>query len=283
VSKHPHVHLRERRYRLVDFPFQLRMPSTIEHDAERLFAHLSLRDRCPPGVLLEVINDGNQWLLVHEGRVVDRCSTAAAVIPMLHSSVLLMAYSSSNCMAGLHAAAVTRGDHCIIMPATSGSGKSTLTAVLLSQGFGYCADDLALLTHEPIRIRPVPTCLGLKAGSWSVLDDVFPQIRQLPIHVRADGKHVRYLPPPSADGERDYKACAIVFPTWSPGQRPVQIRRIKTAEGLSRLTASGYDLRNRINREIVESLIRWISGLPCFELRYDISADAAAIISGLMP
>jgi hypothetical protein len=255
----------------------------MEHEADRLFGHLSLRDSDSPGVLLEVVNDGNQWLLMHEGRVADRCSTAAGVVPMLHSTVLLMAYSSSDCMAGLHAAAVTRGDHCIIMPATSGSGKSTLTAVLLSQGFGHCADDLALLTREPIRIRPVPTCLGLKAGSWNVLDDVFPQIGQLPIHVRADGKQVRYLPPPSAGGERDYNACAIVFPTWSAGQRPVQFRRIKAGEGLSRLTASGYDLRNRINREIVESLIRWISDLPCFELRYDIPADAAAIISALMP
>jgi len=259
------------------------MPSTIEHDVDRLFAHLSSGESFLPEVLLEVINDGNQWLLVHEGRVVDRCATAAGVVPMLHSSVLLMAYSSSDCMAGLHAAAVTRGDHCIIMPATSGSGKSTLTAVLLSEGFGYCADDLTLLTHEPIRIRPVPTCLGLKAGSWSVLDDVFPQIRRLPIHVRADGKHVRYLPPPTTDRGRAYEACAIVFPTWCPGQRPVEMRRIKTGEGLSRLTASGYDLRSRINREIVECLIRWISGLPCFELRYDIPADAAAIISGLMP
>ena len=186
-------------------------------------------------------------------------------------------------MAALHAAAVTRGGDCIMMPATSGSGKTTLTAALLSHGFGYCTDDLALLTHEPVRIRPVPTCLGLKPGSWSVVDDVFPEIRQLPIYLRADGKQVRYLPPPSMDGARDsYRARAIVFPAWSPGQT-AEIRSISSVEGLSKLTASGYDLPNRINRDIVECLIRWISRLPCFELRYDAPGDAVHMFSALMP
>ena len=185
-------------------------------------------------------------------------------------------------MAGLHAAAVTRGGDCILMPATSGSGKSTLTAALLSRGFGYCTDDLALLTHEPVRVRSVPTCLGLKHGSWSVLDDVFPEIRHLPTHLRADGKQVRYLPPPSVGVPRTYQARAIVFPVWSPGQQPAEIRRISSAEGLSRLSASGYDLRNRINRQVVGCLIRWMSGLPCFELQYDVPTDAAPIMSAVM-
>ena len=280
---HQHVHSRERCYRLADFQFRLRTPSAIEREAHQLLAHLSLPDSSSPEVLLEVLEAGNQWLLLREGRVVDQCPTPAGIVPMLHSNILLMAYWSSDCMAALHAAAVTRGGDCILMPATSGSGKTTLTAVLLSQGFGYCTDDLALLTHEPVRVRPVPTCLGLKPGSWGVVDDAFPEIRQLPIYLRSDGKQVRYLPPPSVDEARDsYTARAIVFPAWSPGH-PAEIRGISGAEGLSRLTASGYDLPNRINRDIVECLIRWISGLPCFELRYDKPRDAVPMMSALMP
>ena len=64
----------------------------------------------------------------------------------------------------------------MLLPAISGSGKSTLTAALLAAGFGYCTDDLALLTGEPVRIRPVPTCLGLKRGSWNILAERLPQI-----------------------------------------------------------------------------------------------------------
>jgi Coenzyme PQQ synthesis protein D (PqqD) len=277
-----HSDLRERCYRLVEFSFRLRIPSALESDVDQLLAHLCVPDARSPGVLLEVLRDGKRWLLLRESRQVDQCSAAAGVIPMLHSSILLMAYGSSACMAAVHAAAVTRGDDCVLMPATSGSGKSTLTAALLSQGFGYGSDDLALLTHEPVRIRPVPTCLGLKSGSWRVLDGVLPAIRHLSTHLRADGKQVRYLPPPVIDQNRNYNARAIVFPIWSPGQQAAQINRIGAAEGLSRLTASGYDLRNRINAEIVECLIRWISGRPCFELRYDAPTDAALVMSALM-
>jgi hypothetical protein len=280
---HRHAHSRERCYRLVDFQFRLKTPPAIEREAYQLLAHLSLPDSSSPEVLLEVLEDGNQWLLLREGRVVDQCPTPAGIVPMLHSNILLMAYWSSGCMAALHAAAVTRGGDCILMPAASGSGKTTFTAALLSQGFGYCTDDLALLTHEPVRIRPVPTCLGLKPGSWGVVDDVFPEIRQLRTYLRSDGKQVRYLPPPRVDGARDsYRARAIVFPAWSPGHT-AEIRSISSVEGLSRLTASGYDLPNRINRDIVECLIRWISGLPCFELRYDAPGDAVPMMSALMP
>jgi len=275
--------LQEHCYRLVDFHFRLRMPSVFEADVNQLLAHLCLPDNRSPEVLLELADDGTGWSLLSEGQPVDRCSTAAGVVPMLHARILLMAYERSACLAALHAAAVTRGDACILMPATSGSGKSTLTAALVSQGFGYCSDDLALLTHEPVRIRPVPTCLGLKTGSWGVLSDVFPEICRLPTHLRADGKQVRYLPAPIIDANRTYRACAIVFPEWSAGQEPAQMRRISSAEGLSRLTDSGYDLRKRINAEIVECLIQWISGLPCFELRYDRPTDAAPLMSALMP
>jgi hypothetical protein len=275
---------REHCYRLVDFEFRLRTcTAAIEWEAHELLTHLSLHDSSSES-LLEVIEDGNQWFLLRDGGVVDQCSTSGGVIPMLHANILLMAYWSSQCMAALHAAAVTHGDGCILMPATSGSGKSTLTAALLSRGFGYCTDDLALLTHEPVRIRPVPTCLGLKPGSWNVVGNLFPEIRELRTYLRADGKQVRYLPPPEVMGgtHDSYMARAIVFPAWSPGS-PVEIRNISSAEGLARLTASGYDLPKRINRNVVGCLIRWISDLPCFELRYDGLEEGARSVAALMP
>jgi hypothetical protein len=282
----PKVGSRGRSYGLVDFRFRLSTPTAFETDVDRLLGHLSATENGSPEVFLDILHDGTHWVLLRDGRAVDSCTAAVGVIPMLHSNILLMAYAESKSMAGIHAAAVTRGDSCILMPATSGSGKSTLAAALLTEGFGYCTDDLALLTDEPVRIRPVPTCLGLKSGSWNVLENMCPEIRQLPTHVRADGKRIRYLPPPpSGDVGRvdNYKVCAIVFPLWSQGTRPAQIRKISSAEGLSRLTTAGYDLHRRMNQETVECLIRWISGLPCLELRYDRPPDAAPLISALIP
>lgn len=276
---------RDRSYCLVDLRFCLRMPSVkMEREAHQLLSHLSISPTGSPSVFLEVVERDHQWLLLREGEVVDLCASSRGVIPMLHANILLMAYCGSGCIAAFHAAAVNRGSDCILLPASAGSGKSTLVAALLCHGFGYCTDDLALLTQEPVRIRPVRTCLGLKPGSWSILADLFPEIENLSIHIRPDGKQVRYLPPPTASRAtpESYMARLIVFPTWSPGSR-VRIRNLSSAEALARLTASGYDLPKRIDRNTVECLIRWISDRPRVELTYPTLKDAVREISSLMP
>jgi len=271
----------EHSYQLVDFRFRLRTPpGSIASEAARLFSHVHLSDKSGSSVVVELMEDGNEWLLLYDDVLVDRCSSSGAVIPMLHANVLLTAYRTSGCMAALHAAAVIRNDTCVLMPGASGSGKTTLTAAAVAYGFQYCSDDLTLLTHEPVRIRPVSTCLGLKSGSWNVLAGLFPQIHELPIHVRIDGKKIRYLPPGAgiAQTPASYAVTRLVFPVWTPGSAPA-CRKIGTAEALERLTASGYDLPNRINSEVVAGLIRYISQMQCFELRYDSTQDAVRTLS----
>ena len=271
-------------YQLVDFQFRLRrLDPPIGRDADRLFAHLRVSDSDAPATVVEVVEDRDEWLLLYDGNPVDRCANSAAIVPMLHANVLLTAYRTSDCMAALHASAVIRNDRCVLMPGTSGSGKTTLTAALLANGFGYCSDDLVLLTSEPIRIRPVPTCLGLKSGSWNIVSSLFPEIHQLPTHVRPDGKQIRYLSPKhSIEIWNSYRADFLVFPVWSSGHAS-EIRRIGSGEALERLTASGYDLPNRINSDVVARLLRWVSELRCFELRYDSIEDAVRTVSDLMP
>src|SRR5262249_16049252 len=102
-------HRSEDSYQLVDFRFRLRTPAgSIECEAARLFSHLHLSETNSSGVVVEVVEDGNEWLLLYDDEVVDRCSSAGAVIPMVHANVLLTAYRTSSCMAALHAAAVIR-------------------------------------------------------------------------------------------------------------------------------------------------------------------------------
>jgi hypothetical protein len=134
-----------------------------------------------------------------------------------------------------------------------------------------------------LRVRPVATSLGVKSGSWNILNRVFPELDQLPIHVRRDGKQIRYLSPPAnsiAKTQDSYRAASLVFPVWFSGNTTA-LRKIGTGEALARLTVSGYDLPNGINRQIVSRLIGWASELPCFELRYDALEDAVRILSDL--
>jgi Coenzyme PQQ synthesis protein D (PqqD) len=267
--------LRERTYCLADLHFKLRTPSAaIDESAHALLGHLTRTLSDSADVVLEVAMDRQdgceRWILLRDGKVVDECSDSTAIVPMLHANILLMAYFNSRCLAAVHAAAVTRQERCVLLPAISGSGKSTLTAALLAAGFGYCTDDLALLTGEPVRVRPVPTCLGLKRGSWNVLAERLPQIADLPIYLRPDGRTIRYLPPPPAaleSGQSSYAVRSIVFPVYADGSS-TRLRPLSSAEALSRLAEAGYDLPHRINTDIVETLIKWISDVPCFELHY---------------
>lgn len=270
-------------YQLVDFRFRLKTPpGGIEREAHKLFAHLSLPDSNAPDVVIEVMDDRHQWFLLCADEVVDWCSNPASIVPMLHANVLRNAYKTSGCTLALRAAAVTRDNDCVLMPGASGSGKTTLTAALLSHGFRYCSDELVLLTQEPTQMRPVPTCLSMKTGCWAAVDALFPEVHQLPTHFRSDGKQVRYLEPRGSLGKTrgPQKATRIVFPVWTSGVH-AEIRRLAPAEALMMLATSSYELTNCTNSEAQTSLARWVSGLPCFELRYDSMADAVHVISTL--
>ena len=52
--------------------------------------------------------------------------------------------------------------------------------------------------------------------------------------------------------------------------------------GLRPLEFAGYDLPHRINADIVETLIKWISDIPCFELHYSELDQAVDQILKLM-
>jgi hypothetical protein len=223
--------------------------------------------------------------LLRDGVLVNECRTPEGITPMLHSETTLMAYNSAECVSAVHGGAVTRGDECIIMPASTGSGKSTLTAALLANGYGYSTDDVALLEGEPMRVRGIPTCIGLKTGSWKVLGRAFPEIERLPVHLRADGQEVRYLRPPAsalASSQEPFRVRAIVFPSYARGA-DAHLKPIGAAEALTRLTQAGYDLPGRLDDEVVDRLVVWISAIPCFELGYGSLTEAITQISTVMP
>ena len=56
----------ERSYQLVDFRFRLRTPvHSVACDAHQLFAHLSVPDSRNSDTVIELVEDGNQWELLH--------------------------------------------------------------------------------------------------------------------------------------------------------------------------------------------------------------------------
>jgi len=129
----------------------------LESVAQSVLAHLAAPDNQAFDVTLDVQQDSLGCFLFCNGELVDHCTSEEELAPLLHGRVLLNAYSRTDCLTAIHAAAVSNDDTCIVFPASSGSGKSTLTAALIASGFQYCTDELVLLKHHTHTIQAAPS------------------------------------------------------------------------------------------------------------------------------
>ena len=158
-----------------------------------------------------------------------------------------------------------------------GRGKSTLAAALVARGLSYIADDTVLLTSNPIRVRGVPSRMGIKEGSWSVLQHYWPNLEDLPIHVRADGKRIRYLLPENAlinrPGFAELTASSLIFPRYEPNANTT-VRNLSRAEALLKITEAGYDIPGQITEQVIAALIEWLDTVERIELCYGDLDDA---------
>lgn len=274
-----------RRYRVVDFGFCLdSADGPVERSVHDFLDHIRITDAEPARHHLNLIFDGVRWSLHHNGGMVGTCTDGRSVVPMVHAHLMMEAYRSAQCLLALHAAAVGARGRSLLLAGMSGSGKSTLTAALLAHGFEYLADDTVLLTLPPVRVRGVPMRVGLKEGSWEVVQRFWPELDALPIHDRPDGKRVRYLQPPAAvpdTFDRRLTGSVLVFPQYACGAE-TRMKRIGRADALAKLTEAGYDVPDLANREVICALVSWMAQLDCYELRYSELSDAVASLGALM-
>jgi hypothetical protein len=132
--------------------------------------------------------------------------------------------------------------------------------------------------------RPVPASLCLKDGAWDLLAPRYPEIRDLAIHHRWDGKIVRYLnPPPAAldpEADKSHPVRWIVFPRYSP-EACTELRPLAKAHALHRLLQQCLAVPAPLDQAKVASLVNWISEIPCYELPMSSLDEAVALVDGL--
>ncbi len=269
----------ERLYRLLDLQFRIRYPC--EETAKlvhRVFAHLeNTTSKLDTGasVSFEIVENARGYALLRDARLVADCCVQAELAPMIQHETILAAYQSTECLVAVHAAAVAKDRHCILMPAAKGSGKTTLTAGLLASDYTYLTDECSLLMPESSQIRPMPVSLGLKRGSWPILRPSYPILKNLPTHVQAGEVHVRFLNPPRnlITTQESHSVTHIVFPKYSAA-KPTQLMPLGHAEALWRIAEGGYAVPGQLDKTRVEGLIAWVIRLPCYELIIGTLDDA---------
>jgi hypothetical protein len=276
----------EYRYKMLDTVIRIRFSgSGLDNIAPSVFGHLVISSDAPFNLSFDVHQDSDGYTLYCNEELVARCATKEELAPLLHAHAAAEAYSRTEYLIAIHAAAVSDGKGCIVLPAKAGNGKSTLTGAMIGSGFQYCTDELVLLKHKTHTIQAVPVAIALKPGSWPVLKSFYPELLDLPVLLRPDGKRVRYLLPGKqvlpSDTAQCYPVHSLVFPVYQPADA-TGLSHISPADALCRLAEAGYDMEGGLDKERVTELIGWISGIECYELRVNDLQEAISHMAELM-
>jgi len=274
----------ERHYRILDATIAIRFATPdLDQAIHPFIAHLAAKPGAAPTVGLDVVPDEDDIVFITEGREIDRCCGPEHVTAYTKMCLLLMALDRSSDFCAVHAAALDAGGRGLLMPGRSQSGKSTLAAALAAAGLRLMGDDTIVLAAETLDIRAVPFGISVKDGAWDVLAARFPRLRDLPVHVRPDGKRVRYLLPQMIDPIRvDHRVPVhwIVFPEYAadagnellPLSRPIALSRM-----LQGVTALG----NGLDSAKIDRLVQWIGVADCHILRLSSLDRAVGILTEL--
>ncbi len=263
----------ELQFRIVDTSIRLRVPSKeVLQCVQTILAHFVMPGAADTEVELIILHKDPRYLLLRNGELLDWCEGKDGIAPMVHGNCVMLAYDLSNCFVGIHGAAIRYEQKSILMPGAAGCGKSTLTAAMMASGFDYCADELVLLSYPPIRMRPVPTAIGLKTGSWKAIEVFHPQVVSLTTHCRLDGKSIRYLLP-SADfsqylGSEEMPVDYMVMPYFDETCGETFTKRISAGKALCRIAEAGYDVSGSLTADKIGQLVQWIADIPCYELHF---------------
>ena len=274
-------------YRLLDIGITLRCsPASLRLDLAPMLVPLEAGDdrraRCTLEVHLTRRPDGYE--LAAAGTVLQTCRTWDEVGPMLKGHLAVLALQHSQDVAAVHAAAVSRGERCILLPAESGRGKSTLTAALLSAGFRVLGDDTIVLGEPDLAARAMPFGICIKDGSWPLLASRFPGLAQQPIWRRPDGKIVRYLLPHAGGAwvspSFRQQVGWIIFPV-RVASGAAALRPVDKLDAAAFLLSGVHPLGKGLDARRVDRLVAWLDGTECLELRFAALEDAVDLLKRL--
>ena len=276
----------ERPYRLLATVFRVRYDNAAqEATVHPVLAHLETPSpAAEPAIAVDLVCTGEAHLLLLDGRLVQRCARLDQLAPIVKWVLLAESINRYRYLLYIHAGVVRSARGCLLLPAPAGSGKTSLTAALVRAGFVYLSDEVALLEEHTPCVRSVPVSLCVKDGAWDLLIPRYPELRDLAVHYRFDGKIVRYLNPPAealdCDPEVGHPVRWMVFPRHTPGVRTA-LRPLCRADALCRLLEQCLAMPNPLDQAQVASLVRWITGIPCFEMPMSSLDDAVALLHEL--
>jgi hypothetical protein len=275
----------ERRYRLLETCGLIRFAHVAQvRLVDAVIGHFAIDNCSVPTTVIDIqavtLEDGHfRSDAYRDGEPAGFVMRLSGVGPLAKGALIQAAVNAHDFLFCIHSGVVGTGKSCILLPAAAGSGKSSLTAALIQRGFGYFSDEVALIERTTLLVPPVPIAICVKSTGWDLMARYYPEISTLPIHRRGDGKVVRYIPPPAGAAQQPPAPVShIIFPRYDK-DAPTELKPIARSEALRRLMGECQALRQRLDRENVANLIRWIAGIDCYALTFSSLDEAAELVA----
>jgi len=246
-------------------------------------AHLEVSEHpSKPDIVFALHQQGDCIIPLVNGKQIHAGLTSQRLYPFMQDWMRVTAYQRVPYLLTLHAAALYKDDKCILLPGVSGAGKSTLTAALLSKGYQLLTDETAVIDLFDFGIYQVAMPLGLKEGSWPLLQPLYPALMALPVYRRFDQQPVRYLPPPEIQDVTLARISAthIIFPQVSDDASG-ELLSLSPLQTLAKLDETGYQVQDKLGEEKAESMLFWLAGLQAYEVHYQHFNQAVEVIETL--
>ncbi len=201
------------------------------------------------------------------------------LVPRLKAHITERIILQSPPNVAFHAAGLLTDGKGMLLSGAPGAGKSTLALHLMSAGFDYGSDDVVLIAPDG-RAAGVPFAPTVKSGAWSIIRSLRADIDKAPVHMRPDGKSVRYLKSPSSRPPGRFPVRWIVFIQRMPGAS-VKLLPLNRLEVMSRLIDGSYTPGGKLNRQAFDAFKRMVTGAQSFELQYSDAAQATGVLAQL--
>jgi hypothetical protein len=126
---------------------------------------------------------------------------------------------------------------------------------------------VALLDDATLAVRPFPLSIGIKTQAVPVVERFRPEVAALDVHLRDDGRTVRYVAPARGRCAADVALPVhwLIFPRYDPHARTA-LQPMTPSAALRRLLEQCTALPELLDETGVERLVQWMRHLPCFDL-----------------
>lgn len=230
---------------------------------------------------LQVVAIGDDYWLRRDGSKITGPFNHHGAYLEMQQHLLSTAHAPRRTPLIMHASAILdeTSNGSIILAGGSGSGKSSLTAAFLARGYGFIADDTAIIDADTKELWCIRLPLRLKEGTWELvqpyvsetfstweaIDD--PSGRKIwRLHPKRDLSQQQPLAP----------ACsAILFPIYE-AHAETEIYEIETLASLALMVESGawFDT----NEPAMIDIIDWLSRTRCYSVIYSSAEDVVTAI-----